>query len=134
MPFDSLPQQPVYDLDNSCADRLRFLADFLEGVPEELAIMRWVTEWLECGTIHCAWGWAKTIPEFKRLGILEVGGVCHGPTEFFSLHSDEAFRCFMPSGYHFEPKRPDGEPFKRDIVRHLRETAEKVAQREMAHA
>ena len=58
------------------AKRLIKLAEFLEDLPrKQFSYEQWVGfDWkgapdLSCGTTACAFGWATTIPAFRRLGL-----------------------------------------------------------------
>lgn len=53
-------------------DRLLRLADFLEKevTQEKFNMYRWTNT---CGTVHCAFGWATQIPEFRDAGLKMSG-------------------------------------------------------------
>lgn len=119
-----------HDLDTHWG-RLRFLADFMEGVPDELTDIGNFTNTRECGTVRCAIGWAWVVPEFKALGFTESGpegweSYDH-QGKFFGLPStlrpDSPWdTCFSPSGY---PEH-DGNPPRTAIIARLREAADKL--------
>lgn len=52
-------------------ERLRTLYSVLAGVPDERLDLRlWRNdEKPDCGTIHCAFGWAATYPPFQAMGL-----------------------------------------------------------------
>lgn len=108
-------------INRSTSDRrLLKLADFLERLPpERFNYDRWVDidTWkgapdLSCGTTACAFGWATTMPAFRRLGLrlrrtktheiefLYRGLFCspmEAAEQVFGLKNLEANWLFLPS-------------------------------------
>lgn len=134
MPRDTALLKPAYDLANSKADRLLFLADFMEGLPDEKVNIG--SFW--CGSVGCAVGWASQLPEFQKLGLYSYVFKVSNPffgmrderaTEFLQIHGADAWKyCFTPDGYPdaAKPSNPTGT----EIAAHLREAAVLVAERE----
>ena len=122
MPYDGLAQ---YDLAENKADRVSFLADFIErNVPEKELRM----DAYHCGTAHCAYGWAERLPEFKLLGIPSSSSFHYdeqrtAAIEFFGLTRVEWSYCFGPSRLS-----------KTKIVNRLRTVAKTIASLEVANA
>lgn len=118
------------------AKRLLKLADFLSELPRKRFYYgRWVGDnWggkqdLSCGTTACAFGWAATMPEFRRLGLciapgflsgvvrLKDGGSSYSAAEkVFGLNPDEHDLLFLPAesglGERATPKQ---------VAKHIRE-------------
>jgi hypothetical protein len=75
--------------------RLLALAAFLRTVPRKrFDYGRWVgSDWkgaqdLSCGTTACALGWAATMPQFRRLGLILRDGEKFGDGFYVGLKSD----------------------------------------------
>lgn len=104
--------------------RLLRLADFLDTVPRSrLRMGRWTNtcdvNLKTCGTVACAFGWACTIPYFRRLGLKITDGgeyladkepTFKGETgyaaaeEFFQISYGAARFLFSPHAYKYEPR------------------------------
>lgn len=129
MPFDAMPAQ--YDLVNSKADRLRYLADFIETRRDDEIYMPGYEN--GCGTARCALGWAVTLPAFKALGVPSDPGelhlIGHAGGAFFGVdYADHVSRVWMAAAY---PYPADAIP-ARAVAKRLRKLADKVAAREFA--
>jgi len=119
-------------------ERLSKLADVLENLPEERALMRpppgkrtvptkfKIDTWTSCGTTACAIGYAAIHPWFTRRGLKlqRIGfptipvfqGECGGMAirKFFDLSNRDAFYLFYRDGFYI---RDEG---KRAVARRIR--------------
>jgi hypothetical protein len=129
--------------------RLLKLADFLTALPRKrFDYGVWVGhDWkgaadLSCGTTACALGWAATMPEFRRLGLVlnPESGVfegpivnrkhdASGPTDAamvtFGLDYDEATYVFHPESpppYRLPhlPRGPEIDATPKQVATHIR--------------
>ena len=96
--------------------RLWFLVDFLENFPHwgfKFDLGAW-GGFTPCGTIACAFGWAHTIPELKKLGLYKQHGTSFylghtgffAATRFFGISESTALEFFTPSEYRQGSKTP----------------------------
>lgn len=109
--------------------RLLKLADFLETVkPKEFRMDSWYNE-TPCGTTACAFGWACSIPSFKRAGlkmkVIRHTDVAYGDVTFKGLESYNAASKFFgididEAEYLFSPDAYSGKGIKRQVIRRIR--------------
>ena len=97
--------------------RLLKLVELLEKLPRKrFDYDHWVgSDWkgkpdLSCGTTACAFGWATTIPSFRKAGLHLQSGYDYtdvifkgrrgfwAASEFFGLSEEEAENLFSPEG------------------------------------
>lgn len=117
---------PKYDLQNSKADRLRYLADFIGGLRDDEISM----PYYDCGTAKCALGWAVTLPAFTDLGAAFHAHDFHfGAMAFFEITCSELEFIAMYDSY---PEYGEHEIPARAVADHIHEVADKVAEREHA--
>ncbi len=127
--------------------RLLKLADFLYTLPRNrFDFSTWVgDDWdgkanLACGTTACALGWATTMPEFRRLGLMLkhddwcsyvsmvddvrddiVSGPELAAARVFGLDADEYRYLFTPRDYADNPRGLPNTATAKMVARRIRE-------------